>query len=276
MMMMRASPRRIRPALLSALFVFGACSGEPADPASPEDAAAANSTAVAGAIAKHRERFRSAPGRRGILAEEPVYSLAGEEVIIRHFFQDRRDGFFLDVGCAWPINASNTYYPEKHLGWNGFGVDALSDYAEGWAKERPRSSFFNYLVTDRSGPGGRFFRSPGLGLSSTNRVVASGKWFGPVMETTEIQVPMTTLDDLLDREGIEKVDLVSMDIEGHEPKALAGFDIDRFQPELLVIEGHSEAVTRYLVRHGYEQILSYVPFDRLNRYFRRKPTPGPR
>ena len=28
-----------------------------------------------------------------------------------------------------------------------------------------------------------------------------------------------------------------MDIEGGEPKALAGFDLDRFRPELIVIEG---------------------------------------
>jgi FkbM family methyltransferase len=295
------SRKRISQALLSVILACGACSGEPADSISATGTPSSNtvdagegrwneedpldpatgefasppdmSAAVGAAIARHRERFRNAPGRTGILAEEAIYSLAAEEVLIRHFFQDRQGGFFLDVGCAWPIKASNTYYLEKHLGWSGIGVDALADYAETWAQNRPQSKFFSYLVTDRSSAGERFFKSPGLGLSSTSREVASGKWFGPEMETTEIVVPAITLDDLLDREGIEKVDLVSMDIEGHEPKALAGFDIDRFQPDLLVMEGHSPAVTRYMRQHGYEQIASYVKFDRLNRYFRRKPTP---
>ncbi len=90
------------------------------------------------------------------------------------------------------------------------------------------------------------------------------------METKEIEVPTITLDDLLESEGIEKIDLLSMDIEGHEPKALAGFDIERFQPDLLVIEGKSHAVTKYFSDHGYEQIQRYIDFDRVNRYYRRK------
>lgn len=65
-----------------------------------------------------------------------------------------------------------------------------------------------------------------------------------------------------------------MDIEGHEPEALAGFDIDRFRPELLVIEGKKGAVSRYLRRHGYVQVKRYEPFDGVNRYFQRKRKPG--
>ena len=67
-----------------------------------------------------------------------------------------------------------------------------------------------------------------------------------------------------------------MDIEGHEPEALEGFDIERFRPELLVIEGKSGRVTRYLNRHGYHEILRYRAYDHVNRYFRRAATPVPR
>ena len=39
--------------------------------------------------------------RRDILGtEKTLYSQHDEELIIRDFFQDRREGFFLDVGCA--------------------------------------------------------------------------------------------------------------------------------------------------------------------------------
>ena len=63
--------------------------------------------------------------RRDILGtEKKRYSQHNEELIIRDFFQDRREGFFLDVGCAWPIRNSTTYYLEKHLGWSGIGIDA--------------------------------------------------------------------------------------------------------------------------------------------------------
>lgn len=152
-------------------------------------------------LSEHEQRIRNAPGRTGILAEKKLYSLFDEELIIRDFFQDRRNGIFLDVGCAWPIDANNTYYLEKHLGWTGIGVDALSDYAEAWQRERPTSRFFSYLVTSRSGGTGTFFRSPDPGLSSTDRDSASGKNFGETLEPEKIEVPMITLTDLLDREA---------------------------------------------------------------------------
>jgi FkbM family methyltransferase len=222
-------------------------------------------------IERTRQRLRQIPGRTGILSEERRYSLYDEELIIRDFFQDRQGGFFVDVGCAWPINASNTYYLEKHLGWKGIGIDAVGDYAAAWQRERPASKFFQRLVTDHSGTEDRFFKSEDTGISSTNADWASGKVFGDRMKVEEVRVPSTTLDDLLDREGVKKVDLLSMDIEGHELQALAGFDIERFRPELVVAEGKVEAVQRYFEEHGYELIERYLPFDEVNRYFRRKP-----
>ncbi|MGE4609514.1 MAG: FkbM family methyltransferase [Myxococcota bacterium] len=229
-------------------------------------------------IEKERERLRNVTGREGILAEERRYSLFDEELLIRDFFQDRRGGFFLDVGCEWPVRSSNTYYLEKHLGWKGIGIDALAEYGPGWKSERPNSRFFSYLVTDQSGTKETFFKSPNPGLSSTNRKMASGRIFGDDLEPEEVQIYTITLNDLLDREGVTKIDLLSMDIEGHEPKALAGFDIERFQPELVVTERsvvHKKGdgkgkVYRYFERHGYELIEEYLPFDKTNHYFKRK------
>jgi len=225
-------------------------------------------------IASVRERIAAAEGREGILAKTRRYSVFDEELIIRDFFQDRRDGFFVDVGCAWPLRASNTAYLEKHLGWSGIAIDALAEYGPAWEAERPRSRFFAYLVTDRSDVEASFYRSADTGLSSTDEDLAAGEVFGAVLDTEEMRVPTITLDDLLDREGVTKVDLLAMDIEGHEPKALAGFDIERFRPDLVVIErpvapdtkARSE-VYRYFEAHGYELLERYEPFDPVNHYF---------
>ena len=154
-----------------------------------------------------RERIRNAPGRTGILTEKKLYSLFDEELIIRDFFQDRKGGFFVDVGCAGPIKANNTYYLEKHLGWTGIGIDALNDYAASWKKKRPNSKFFNFLVTDNSEGSGRFYKSEFMGFSSTNQKVANGSVFpnDRRAKTEEIQVPKVCLNDLFDREGIKKL-----------------------------------------------------------------------
>lgn len=216
-----------------------------------------------------REDYRKIPKDSDILSQERKYSVGPEELIIRDFFQDRRGGFYLDVGCAWAVNYSNTYYLEKELGWTGIGIDALDDFAEGWAKDRPNSMFRNYLVTAESGGEGVFYKSSSMGLSSTNEKWAEGELFGFNEEAVEVRVPMISLNDLLDKEGVTKVDLISMDIEGHEAEAFAGFDIDRFAPELLVIEGSDPDVENYLRTHGYEQIERYIKLDPLNRYYQR-------
>lgn len=251
------------------------CVGASTESLSDGKSAGPHRKSILEAITYHAEQVRNAPGRTGILAEKKHYSLLDEELIIRDFFQDRKDGFFLDVGCAWPIKASNTYYLEERLGWTGFGVDALEDYAPAWREKRPRSKFFAFLVTDRSGADGRFFKSPQTGLSSTTHRRATGKHYGENMVPEEIRVPMITLDDLLDHEGITKIDLLSMDIEGHELNALAGFDIERFQPDLVVVEGKKRLVAKYFSDHGYELVERYVRFDSINRYFRRIESAAP-
>ena len=204
------------------------------------------------------------------------YAQHKEEPVLRHFFRDRRDGVFLDVGCYKWRELSTTYYLEKHLGWSGIAVDALADFRADWKRNRPRSHFFQYVVSDHSGDEVVFYEAQGSeGVSSTSRdwVVNFFRDRFPNVkpDIREHRVPTITLDDLLTREGVEEIDLLSMDIEGSEPAALAGFDIQRFHPELVLIEARGENQGRlleYFNSHGYERIEAYLSNDMLNWYFR--------
>src|SRR5262245_49184515 len=70
-----------------------------------------------------------------------LYSAGKEELIIRDFFKDRRDGYFVDVGCYHWSRHSTTFYLEKHLGWSGIGIDAQERFREGYVTHRPRTKF---------------------------------------------------------------------------------------------------------------------------------------
>lgn len=200
---------------------------------------------------------------------ENVYSQHGEEVVIRDFFQDRPGGVFLDVGAAWPVHYNNTYYLEKELGWTGVAVDALEEHARRWRNRRPASQFFTYIVTDHSGAVETFYRTKDgelIGVSRVNRE----RGLVDAEDFVEVHVPTTTLDDLLEEAGVDRLDLLSMDIEGHELTALAAFDIERYRPELVCIEVHSRArdpVTAYFESHGYRRLEEYEAFDIANYYF---------
>jgi FkbM family methyltransferase len=212
---------------------------------------------------------RTAPiaARRDILGTgTKLYSLRDEELIIRDFFQDRRNGFFLDVGCAWPVKENNTFYLEKHLGWSGIAVDALPEYAQPWRK-RPRSRFFNYLVSDHSDTVEPFYRADLPDVSSYRPPNNPG---GAPARYEEIHVPTITLTKLLDGNGVSRIDFMSMDIEGAEPLALAGFDIARFRPELACVEAkgaNRAAILAYFNGHGYRRIDRYLERDQVNYYF---------
>ena len=220
-------------------------------------------------IAARRAELRALPGRAGLLREESIYSVFDEEVLIRDFFQDRKGGIFVDVGCAWPVRANNTYYLEHHLGWTGIGIDALDDYAEAWKQKRPGSVFLNFLVTDASTGMGEFYRSESLGLSSTSADHARARGWGGGLEVEKIEVPTATLTEILDGQGLSRVDLLALDIEGHEFEALKGFDFERFRPELIIAEGARPQVQALLSDNGYHLIERYLPFDTANRYFAR-------
>jgi FkbM family methyltransferase len=212
--------------------------------------------------------------RKDILrTEKNRHSQHGEELVIRDFFQDRRNGIFVDVGCAWPVKYSNTYYLEKELGWTGIGVDALPDYESRWRNRRPRSKFFNFIVTDRSDTVETFYRTVDRDLLGISSLFPENPGRRSV-EHEEIQVPTITLNRLLELNGLSKFDLFSMDIEGAEEMALKGFDVERFRPELAIVEIHSttrEAVMAFFRSHGYHPIDRYIEFDYANYYFTRDP-----
>ena len=208
------------------------------------------------------------PPRRDILGtEKKLYSQFDEELIIRDYFQDRRGGFFLDVGAADPTVNNTTYYLEKHLGWSGIAVDAVLEYSILWQIQRPRARFLNYLVTDHAGTLDPFYKAGVRTLSSTQK---DRMWGEQKVDSVEVQVPSITLDRLLDEQRVTRLDLVSMDIEESEPQALAGFDIERFRPSLVCIEAVDRVqpmIREYFAKHGYRRIERYDARDQVNWYF---------
>lgn len=92
------------------------------------------------------------------LRNEPKkYSQFREEVVIRYHFKDRKGGFFLDVGAAEPIMESTTHYLANELGWKGIAVDARPELAAEYAKHRPGTQFFSFLVTDHTADKAKFY-----------------------------------------------------------------------------------------------------------------------
>ena len=192
------------------------------------------------------------------------HSRFGEEWIVRDFFQDRRDGTFLDVGANDYQFESNTFFLETALGWRGIAIDAQSEYEAGYLSNRPRTKFFALFVSDTSDATIDFY------VPETNLATASSTRSAVDGPAVSRKVPTVTLNELLAREGVERIDFMSMDIELAEPKALAGFDINRFKPALVCIEAHREVrqeLLDYFARNRYVVVGKYLRMDTQNLYF---------
>jgi FkbM family methyltransferase len=190
-----------------------------------------------------------------------------EEWLVRDFFRDRRDGFFLDVGSFDYKSLSNTYYLERVLGWSGIAIDAQEEFGPDYLKYRPRTRFISAFVTDHADGVESLF------VPRWNRVVASSeKTFSDRYDSsgTERKVRTTTLNKVLEEGGVKSIDFMSMDIELAELKALAGFDIDNYRPRLVCVEAHAEIrqqLLDYFAAHRYRLVGRYLHVDQDNLWF---------
>ncbi|MHB8094860.1 MAG: FkbM family methyltransferase [Candidatus Aminicenantales bacterium] len=234
--------------------------------------------AVIGLAAGRFMFFKSEPATQaniekpGLKTELDLYrpkhfSEGNEEVVIRHYFKDRKGGFFVDVGSYHYRDRSNTYYLEKRLGWRGIAVDANGEFVQGYKNHRPGTQFFNFFVSNKSDEKAELYivRDPGQLTRSTGDPALVRESI-----TEIVQVPTVTLDDLLSSLKITRIDFINMDIELAEPQALAGFDIEKYRPELVCIEAHPPVrapILAYFKDHGYIRLDQYVFFDQKNWYF---------
>ena len=192
-----------------------------------------------------------------------------EEWIIRDYFQDERGGVFLDVGANHHQTRNNTYYLETALGWSGVAVEPQAQFADGYKQFRPRTVFVPLFVSNTSDQDATLW-VPGQG--GNHRIASFDRGFAesPGIAANAVSVRTITLDDLLTRLEIPRIDFLNMDIELAEPMALAGFSIERFGPRLICIEAHEgvqQQILEYFSRHGYVLIGKYLPIDRDNYWF---------
>jgi FkbM family methyltransferase len=190
-----------------------------------------------------------------------------EEWLIRDYFQDRRDGIFVDVGANHYRIGSKTYFLESKLGWSGLAIEPQREFAADYAQHRTKTKFIPFFVSDVSNETAKLYiLKNALFTASSDRDFV--RRFGEPDEVRD--VPTITLNDLLEAERVQRIDFLSMDIELHEPKALAGFDIERFKPSLVCIEGLlpvRQQILDYFARHGYVLMGKYMWVDLENMYF---------
>jgi len=156
-----------------------------------------------------------------------------------------RGGFFVEAGANDGYTQSNTYYLERFKKWTGVLVEPLPAVYERCRRERPRSKVFCCALV----PHGQEGRTvPMLASNLTSLVRGAQKSpeadeehsrIGAEVQETEvsqIEVPTRTLTSILDEVGADRIDFLSLDVEGYELQALGGLDLERYRPRYILVE----------------------------------------
>jgi FkbM family methyltransferase len=184
-------------------------------------------------------------------------------------FAGQASGTYVDVGAGHPI-ADNVSFWFYERGWSGVVVEPQPELAALYAPLRPRDRVVRGLVGRESGEID-FFRVERLhGFSTTVRAHAEkAATFGVGFQT--LRMPVVTLAQLCEANGLATIDFLKVDVEGGEADVLMGGDWTRFRPKVIVIEavapGSGEPAWHdwepFLLRQGYR----FVLFDTLNRFY---------
>lgn len=188
---------------------------------------------------------------------EKFYSQHGEDFLVDKVFKDKKDGFFVEVGCLDGIEFSNTYFFEKK-GWKGICIEAHNDFIPMLKKNRPGSHVVHCAAGEDDKDKVTFYANK-IGSLSTLDKNEEERWkthykdfFTGFEEQT---VSMRTLTNIFDEFGVKNIEFVSLDIEGYEIQALKGLDLKKYKPRIFIIEykdeDHKKGVEDILLPYGY-------------------------
>ncbi len=196
------------------------------------------------------------------------YAQNFEDVMLRRVFEDRNNGFYVDVGAMDPVLESVTKYFYDQ-GWSGINIEPNEWFYKKLIEDRPRDINLKVAV------GGHaeirplhVFQEYGISTfdeSNRDRFTQLG------YQAEEKTVEVTTLAAVCEHYVTRRIDFLKVDCEGWEKAALEGADWDRFRPTIVIVEATEPGTTApswsewqpLLEAARYEMVY----FDGLNRFF---------
>jgi FkbM family methyltransferase len=198
----------------------------------------------------------------------------GEDLLLDALFDRAPTGTFIEVGAHDGYDISVTYALACR-GWTGVLIEPQPERAEQCKQRRPESQVFQTAL----GPAGS--------SGTITFTVVSGAVDGDLLSYSEsgsdaakhrerlaklkattrsLTVPITTMDDVLSRANVTRVDCASIDVEGAELELLRGFDLTKITPAVLLIEDNTQAepsAVDQLVRAAGYQLVGWVAVSRV-------------
>ncbi len=210
----------------------------------------------------------------GIFAKTSL-SQFSEDIIIDIILKNAKKtkGFFVDVGCNHPIEYNNTYLLYLR-GWRGINIDGNGKLISLYHKFRNEDINVNSLISNVE-VDATFHISTNDKLSTINynEVLHNPSKF---LAEDSVMMHTQTLNTILQQHLPKNaaIDLLCIDVEGHDFEVINSIDLDTYKPYLLVIEIHDFNINNHaehrLFKHLSDHNYQLTDFVFSTGYFVRK------
>lgn len=190
-----------------------------------------------------------------------------DQYVYEHFFKDKRNGVFVDVGAHDGITLSNTYFYEKFMGWTGICIEPIPEVYSRLKTNRNCLCIQGCIFDTREDV--PFLKITGWAEMLSGIIenydpqhIKRIQWEIDLNggHSEVIQVTCYNLSQLLLDNHIQHVDYLSIDTEGGELEILKSIDFTRIDIDIIEVENNYNGPFReFLEPLGYTQICILGP-----------------
>ena len=184
---------------------------------------------------------------RKIKSVKTSYSQTGLDLILEKIFNDKKNGFYIDVGCNHPVYNNNTYKFYRR-GWRGINIDTDFESIKLFNYFRNRDININTAISSKDTTLKYYFfhdKSPINTLDESTASLHSKK-------PSEIRnIGTTTLNKILENSNYsnKKIDFLCIDVEGHELEVMKGLDLNIYRPKVIIIEFLDKSIKKIEIKN---------------------------
>ena len=192
------------------------------------------------------------------------FSQSGEdEFLNNNYFLNKKDGIYIELGALDGVLYSNTKFFEDNLNWKGILIEPHPYKFLNLLVNRPNNYLFNNLVSCSSEDVVfRFFVDNYSGVSGVEQTLPKehfNNFFNSINEPQDrIIIKPKSLTEIVKETDIKHINLLSLDVEGHEYEVLLSWDFS-IPIDVILIEtlGGSqcekeEQCRQLLIKNGYK------------------------
>lgn len=185
-----------------------------------------------------------------------------QDLFILYFFDEKRNGFFVDFGATNGVDLSNSFLLEKEYQWKGI----LAEPGKIWQtylKKNRGSLIDSRCVWSSTGDILQFNETSIAELSTVSSFSDQDFLSTQRINNSSYEVTTVSLNDLLSfHKAPYKIDYLSIDTEGSEYQILKAFDFEKYQFRIITVE-HNFTPKRLLIFHlltekGYKRVFEKV------------------